>query len=35
MTYCQKLIMSIFKDLQRGITLAKINKEFKADITYC
>jgi len=28
MTYCQELIISIFKDLQRGLTLAKVNKEF-------
>jgi len=28
MTYCQKLIISIFKDRQKGITLAKIITEF-------
>ena len=28
MTYCEEWITSIFKDLQRGITLAKVNKEF-------
>ena len=28
MTYCQEWIISMFKNLQMGITLAKVNTEF-------